>query len=119
MAAWQGLFFIEWLPLGLAVGSVSAGAVGMTQPCVFHSLASLAGLEVRVREGKLLKCQGGTAQSAKPFTASTEFATFNIPLTMPCGQGQVQRMDELSSWADGKTSESCDEGHSPKTGKHS
>lgn len=60
------VFFIEWLPLGLAVGSVSAGAVGMTQPCVFHLLASLVGPEVRVREGKLLKCQEGTAHRANP-----------------------------------------------------
>lgn len=64
MAAWQGLSFIEWPHLCLAVGLVSAGAVGMIQPCVFHSLASLASLEVQVRVGKVWKWQESKPQSA-------------------------------------------------------
>lgn len=67
MAAWQGLPFIEWPHLCLAVGLVSVGAVGMTQPCVFHSLAGLASLEVQVRVGKVSEWQENRPHSANTF----------------------------------------------------
>lgn len=98
--------------------SVSGGSWHDSAMCLSFA-SKLSWLGSSSERGQTFEMSRRLSPKCKPFTASTEFATFNIPLTMPCGQGQVQRMDELSSWADGKTLESCDEGRSPKTGKHS
>lgn len=98
--------------------SVSGGSWHDSAMCLsFASKLSWPGSSSE--SGQTFEMSRRHSPECQPFSASTEFATVNVPLTTPCGQGKVQRIDELSSRADGKTSESCDKGCSPKTGKHS
>lgn len=119
MAAWQGLFFYRMAAFGPGSWfSVSGGSWHDSAMCLsFASKLSWPGSSSE--RGQTFEMSRRHNPSCKPFTASTEFATVNVPLTTPRGQGQVQRIDELSSWAVGKTSESCDKGRSSKPGKRS